>query len=103
MRLALDMGGLALLLAAGFQGYRQRAPWFTRIAAGLMAAVSNRGFFRRFLILAPVFVGWLLLCHWTDVRGFHATAAGLMALAMAVGLDAMRQFEESRHDKEEQP
>ncbi len=90
-----DFAGLALLLAVCWRGYRYRTPWFSAIAARLLRASRGRGFFRRFILLAPIFVGWLLLCHWTDVKGWHATAAGLMALAMTVGLDAMRQFEEA--------
>jgi len=96
MRHLADAAVLAALLTLCWRGYRHRAPWFTVIARRLLRAGRNRGFPRRLLAYGPLFVGWLLLCHWTDVKGWHATAAGLMALAMTVGLDAMRQFEEER-------
>ncbi|MDQ6987764.1 MAG: hypothetical protein Q9M25_08175 [Mariprofundaceae bacterium] len=54
---------------------------------------------RQFLSFGPLVVVWLLLCHWLNTHGWHATAASGMLVAMMLGLEAMRSAEE-RQKKE---
>ncbi len=94
MKLVLDIAILVGILFACWRGYQQRQPWLYLISALLLRLGSQKYFGIRFFVYAPVFVGWLLLCHWLDVKNWTATAAGLMVFAMTLGLEAMRQTEE---------
>ncbi|MDX8391920.1 MAG: hypothetical protein R8K53_05055 [Mariprofundaceae bacterium] len=99
MKLAIDVGALAVLLFVCWRGYQQRRFWLCTMTALLLHIGRERVFCFRFVIYSPIFVGWLLLCHWMDVKGWHATAAGLMALSMTIALEAMRQSEERRKQR----
>jgi len=99
MKTALDIAILALILFTCWRGYQQRRLGLCIIPALLLYIGKQKPFWIRFLIYAPVFVAWLLLCHWIDVKGWHAMAAGLMAFAMTLGLEAMRQVEELQRIK----
>jgi len=94
MTLLLDIAIFLGILFTCWRGYQQRQSWICLISALLLRLASQKSFGIRFFVYAPVFVGWLLLCHWVDVKGWTATAAGLMVFAMTLGLEAMRQTEE---------
>jgi len=99
MKIALDITILTGILFVCWHGYQQRKLWLCMIPALLLRIGRQKSFWTRFFIYAPVFVGWLLLCHWIDVKGWHAISAGLMAFAMTLGLEAMRQVEEFQRIK----
>jgi len=94
MKTVVDIVLLAGILGACWQGYRQRHIWFCLIPGLLLHIGRQRSFLFRFCLYAPLFVGWLLLCHWLNAQGWHATSAGLFGFAMVSGLEAMRQVEE---------
>jgi len=94
MKLAVDIVILAAILFASWRGYHQRNIWFCVIPGLLLHIGRQKPFWIRFLVYAPIFVSWLLLCHWLNAHGWHATGAGLLAFAMTIGLEAMRQTEE---------
>jgi len=99
MNVALDIVVLAGILFACWRGYRQRQIWLCIIPALLLRMGHDKPLWMLFLIYAPIFMGWLSLCHWINAQGWRATAAGLLTFAMTLGLEAMRQAEE--HQKKD--
>ncbi|OIO70216.1 MAG: hypothetical protein COW19_08145 [Zetaproteobacteria bacterium CG12_big_fil_rev_8_21_14_0_65_55_1124] len=85
--------GIALLC---WRGYRENGLWLCYVGQLLHRLLRGKGFWGQLFRFAPVVVGWLLLCHWVNTAGWHATAAGGILLAMTVGLDAMRKLEEQQ-------
>jgi len=94
MKIALDVAVLTGILFACWHGYQQRQIWLCIIPALLLRTGRHQPLWLLFCIYAPVLMGWLLLCHWVNAQGWRATSAGLLAFAMVVGLEAMRQAEE---------
>jgi len=77
-----------------WRAYRERQLWFRMIPHVLYRQCRGRGFVQQLLIFGPLVVVWLLLCHWLNTHGWHASAAGGMLFAMMLGLEAMRSAEE---------
>jgi len=93
---ALDILLFAIIAWLCWQGYQKRRLWFAIPITLWLKFASDRCFLQQFLIFAPATVCWLLLCHWIDTHGWHATAAGCMLFAMTIGLEAMRMTEEEQ-------
>ncbi len=90
----VDLAMLGLILALCWSGYRRRRPWLEFLVLMLMQMGRGRSALMQLLGFGPITVGWLLMCHWINTHGWHGTAAGLVLLAMTVGLALMRGFEE---------
>lgn len=97
----LDISAFLLIAMLCWRGYQLRQNWFCLIPYLLWRQCQGRGVARQLLVFSPVVVGWLILCHWLNAHGWHATGAGGMLFAMTLGLDAMRSVEE-RQKKENQ-
>ena len=94
----------AILIPLCLWSYHQQALWFRLLTHVLLSLGKGRGFFKQWLIYAPIFVSWLLLCRWLDVKAWHGLAASLIAFAMLVALQAMRSLEEQqKRQREENP
>jgi len=102
MMLALDILLLAAIAWLCWQGYHKRRLWFVVPLYLWLKLGKGRGFWKQFLIFGPATVCWLLLCHWINTHGWHATAAGGMLFAMTTGLEAMRMAEEEQKWNREQ-
>jgi len=94
MSIALDIAVFVVICFIIWPAYRERQPWFCMIPHFLYRQCRGRGFIRQLLIFGPAVVAWLLLCHWLNGQGWHATAAGCILFAMTLGLEAMRSAEE---------
>ena len=92
--IALDLLLLSAIAWICWQGYHKCRLWFVVPVYLWMKSGKGRGFWKQFLVFGLPTVGWLLLCHWINTHGWHATAAGGMLFAMTVGLQAMRLAEE---------
>jgi len=79
--------------------YHQQHTWFQWLPYALLRLGKGRSFFIQWLIYSPMFVIWLLLCHWLDVKAWHGVAAALIAFAMLLALQAMRQLENQHKAK----
>ncbi|TLS66132.1 hypothetical protein FE236_09175 [Mariprofundus erugo] len=90
----LDISLFLLIAWLCWRGYNGRQSWLRMIPYLIWQQCQGRGMIRQLLVFAPVVVGWLLLCHWLNAHGWHATGAGGMLFAMTLGLDAMRSAEE---------
>ncbi len=84
---------LGAVAALCWRGYRQRPLWFSLPISLLLAVGHGRGFLAQLLLYGPLVVGGLLLCHWINGRGWHATAAAGILVGMTAGLEAMRRVE----------
>jgi hypothetical protein len=84
----------AVLFALFVKAYQSQQLWLRFIPYILLRWGKNRAFFTQLLFYSPIFVGWLMLCHWIDVKGLHGLAAAGMAFAMLLALQAMRMVEE---------
>jgi len=100
--LALDFAMLALIAALCWQGYRKRRLWFVVPVFLWLKLGRGRSFWMQFLIFGPMTVAFLLLCHWVNTHGWHATAAGGMLFGMTIGLEAMRMAEDEQKWRNEQ-
>ena len=96
MLIALDITLLVAITILCWRGYRYRSAWLAIVAQLLAQLLRRKGFWGKLFSFAPIAIGWLLLCHWVNNAGWHATAAGGILLAMTVGLDAMRNLEEKQ-------
>jgi len=88
-----------LLIAPCLWAYHHQQTWFRMIPYLLLRWGKGRSFFVQWLMYSPVFVSWLLLSHWLDVKAWHGVAAALIAFAMLLALQAMRQLEEQHKAK----
>ncbi len=96
MMMALDIALFAVIAGLCWQGYQKRRLWFVVPLYLWLRLGKGRGFWQQFLIYGPAIVVWLLLCHWVNTHGWHATAAGGMLIAMTIGLQAMRMAEDEQ-------
>jgi len=85
--------GIALIC---WRGYRGSSIWLGVVAQLLFRLLHGKGFWGQLMRFAPMAIGWLMLCHRINTAGWHATAAGGILIAMSIGLDAMRRFEEQQ-------
>ncbi len=102
MILALDFAMLAVIVTLCWQGYHKRRLWFVAPVYLWLKLAKGRSFWVQFLIFGPITVSFLLLCHWINTHGWHATAAGGMLFGMTLGLEAMRIAEEEQKWNKEQ-
>ncbi|MDX8409791.1 MAG: hypothetical protein R8J84_07125 [Mariprofundales bacterium] len=100
MALLLDIAIFAIIAALCWRGYQQRQIWLRMPPYLLLRACRNRPAGLQLALFAPLMVGWLLVCHWINGRGWHASAAGGMLLAMTIALEAMRSVEELQKEKQ---
>jgi len=96
MMTALDIVLFILIALLCWRGYHKNVIWLFYAGRILERLLGGKGFWAQLFSFAPVAIGWLLLCHWINTAGWHATAAGGILLAMTVGLDAMRKLEEKQ-------
>lgn len=96
MLIAMDVAVLIAIVLLCWRGYRGDGTWLPFVGQLLSRLLNGRGFWGQLLCFAPLSVGWLMLCHWVNTAGWHATAAGGILIAMTVGLDAMRKLEEQQ-------
>jgi len=101
MILALDIALFAAIAGLCWQGYQKRRLWFVVPVYLWLKLGKGRSFWMQFLVFAPATVTGLLLCHWINTHGWHATAAGGMLFGMTIGLEAMRIAEEEQKWKRE--
>ncbi len=102
MQLMIDLILLVLIVMYCWEAYSKRRLWFVVPVYLWMKFAKGRGFLAQLLIFSLPTVSWLLLCHWINTHGWHATAAGGMLIAMTVGLQAMRMAEEEQKWKRDQ-
>jgi len=102
MTLALDVAAFLLIAVLSIRGYMKRQLWLALINHLLARLYRGKGFWGQLFSVGPIVVGWLLLCHWVNTQGAHATAAGGILFAMTLGLDAMRTLEEQQKREREQ-
>ena len=101
MSMVLDIILFAAIATVCWQGYHKRRLWFVIPVYVWLRMGKGRSFWVQFMIFAPTTVCGLLLCHWVNTHGWHATAAGGMLFGMTLGLEAMRiAEEESKYKKE---
>lgn len=96
MLIALDISFLIAIAVLCWRGYRYRSVWLAMVGQLLARLLGSKGFWGQLFSFAPLAIFWLLLCHWVNTAGWHATAAGGILLAMTIGLDAMRNMEEKQ-------
>jgi len=96
MATLLDISLLIVIALLCWRGYRYGSVWLAIVGKLLTQLLRNKGFWGQLFSFAPLAIGWLLLCHWINTAGWHATAAGGILLAMTVGLNAMRKLEEQQ-------
>ncbi len=101
MMLALDIALFAAIATLCWQGYHKRRLWFVVPVYLWLKLGKGRGFWMQFLVFGPVTVIGLLICHWINTHGWHATAAGGILFGMTLGLEAMRIAEEEQRWKRE--
>ncbi|OIO66248.1 MAG: hypothetical protein CO186_09445 [Zetaproteobacteria bacterium CG_4_9_14_3_um_filter_49_83] len=92
----LDILLLLAVTAGCWYSYQRKLSWLQQVNFLLLRLFAGYGFLRQLLTFSPLLVGYLLSCHWLNTHGWHATAAGGMVLAMTIGLNAMRSFEEQQ-------
>jgi len=102
MNTLLDLGGLVIIATLCWQGYQKQRLWFKVPVYLFLRLGRGRGFAMQLLIYGIPTVAGLLLCHWTNTHGWHATAAGGIVIGMTVGLEAMRIAEEEHKWKQKQ-
>lgn len=100
--IAVDVGIFLLIAAICWHGYQKRRLWLFYLNELLGRLYRGRSFMHQLLAFGPVIVGWLLLCHWLNTRGWHGLAAGGILLAMMLGLEAMRALEEKQKTEKEE-
>lgn len=91
-----------ILIAATYicwKGYRHRQDWLLLIHLLLARLLKEKGFWNQLLRVGPIVVIWLMMCHWINTHGWHATAASGILLAMTVALNKMRALEEAQKAK----
>jgi len=81
--------------------YHKQYIWIRILPYLLLRCGRGRAAWLQWLIYSPMFVSWLLLCHWLDVKQWHGLAAAMMGFAMLLGLQAMRYIEEQQKRKSE--
>jgi|GEM_PF-3181725 len=96
MLIALDIAFLVAIAVACWRGYQGRRMWMPLLTQMLYRLLHGKGFWGQLLRFAPLAIIWLMLCHRVNNLGWHATAAGGILIAMTIGLDAMRRFEEQQ-------
>jgi len=101
MTIALDIAIFSVIATVCWQGYHKRRLWFVIPVYLWLNLGKGRGFWMQFIIFGPGTVCGLLLCHWVNTHGWHATAAGGMLFGMTLGLAAMRIVEEEYKWKKE--
>ncbi|RMH61915.1 MAG: hypothetical protein D6678_02485 [Zetaproteobacteria bacterium] len=84
----------AIVAGLCLRAYQRRQAWLVAVAGLLFKVGRDRSLVAQCLLLGPVVVGWLLACHWLNTHGWHGPAAGGIALAMTVGMQLMRDWEE---------
>jgi len=89
----LLFGALSLLC---LRGYLLRRAWLARMAGFMRRLGHGRSLLAQYVRVGPVIVGWLLACHWLNTHGWHGPAAAGIVLAMCVGLQLMRDWEEQQ-------
>ena len=99
--MVLDIGLFLMIALLCWRGYQKRQWWMFYLGRILEKGIQGKSFWRQFFSLGPLLVGWLLLCHWINTHGWHATAAGGILLAMTLGLNAMRNIEEDQKARSE--
>jgi len=102
MLVAFDVAVFAVIVALCWQAYFKRRAWFVSLVFFWLEMGRDRGFWMQFLIFCPPVVVALLLCHWVNTHGWHATAAGGILFMMTLGLEAMRSAEEIQKWKKKQ-
>ena len=90
-----------VLLACLVRAYQRQQLWLRLVSHVAMQWGKGKSFVVQLLIYSPLFVGWLMLCHWIDVKGLHGLAAAGMAFAMLLALQAMRMVEEKQKKERE--
>ncbi|MDX8413043.1 MAG: hypothetical protein R8J85_03055 [Mariprofundales bacterium] len=98
----LDFALLVVIATLCRQGYQQRKLWFTVPVQLFLRLGRGRGFAMQLLIYGAPTVAGLLLCHWINTHGWHATAAGGILIGMMVGMEAMRIAEEEQKWRQKQ-
>ena len=95
---ALNILTFFILVALLIRAYHMQQLWLRVVSYFVLQWGKGRSFFIQLLIYSPVFVGWLMLCHWIDMKGWHGLAAAGMAFAMLLALQSMRMIEEKQKD-----
>jgi len=85
-----------VLMGFSLLAYHRQASWLRFIPYALLRFGRGKTFLIQWMIYSPIFVSWLLLCHWLDVKEWHGLAAAGMGFAMLLGLQGMRQWEEKQ-------
>ena len=96
MSFGLNLAVFLILIGISLRAYQKQSLWLQLVPLSLLKLGENRSFFMQWLIYSPIFVIWLLLCHWLDVKEWHGLAAAGIGIAMIVALQAMRQLEEQQ-------
>ena len=96
MSIVPDILMLVAIATVCWRGYQYRAVWFELPLWLYLQCGRGRGLWVQLVMYGLPVVLWLLLCHWVNTHGWHASAAGGMLIAMSYGLAAMRMAEEEQ-------
>lgn len=102
MMTGLDIAALGVISLVCWQGYHKRRLWFVVPVYLFLRLGKGLSFWVQFFIYGLPTVSGLLLCHWINTHGWHATAAGGMLFGMVIGLEAMRIAEDEQKWNREQ-
>jgi len=101
MMFALQLFIFLVLIVAILWSYHKQMLWIRLVPHVLWRWGKGRSFWLQWFIYSPLFVLWLLICHWLDVQGLQGVAAAMLGLAMVFGLQAMRDLEEKQKKERE--
>ncbi len=99
MSFLLNVWVFVMLVGAALLAYRRQALWLRLLVGFLLKPARGRSFVFQWFVYAPIFVSYLLLCHYLDVQEWYGLAASGIGFAMILGLQAMRQCEEKQKEK----
>ena len=85
-----------VLMAFSIKAYQQQSLWLRLIPFLLLKWGEGRSFTWQLMIYSPIFILWLLGCHWLDARGWYGLGASGLGFAMLLGLQALKMIEEKQ-------
>ncbi len=85
-----------VLMAFSIKAYQHQSFWLRFIPFLLLKWGEGRSFAWQLMIYSPIFIIWLLSCHWLDAKGWYGLGASGLGIAMLLGLQALKMIEEKQ-------